>query len=269
MTSWIIEHEQTIRLAAYLGLLISCAGAEAIWARRQRVSGRIHRWINNLGIGTINSMTLQLVFPVLAAGYAADRLAAGGGLFNMLDLPLWLEVLLAIVILDFAIWFQHLASHKIPLLWRLHRMHHLDLDVDVTTAVRFHPIEIILSMAYKLALIWALGPHPAAVILFEVLLNGCALFNHSNLRLPAGFDRIVRWLMVTPDVHRIHHSLRREETDSNYGFSVTLWDRLFRTFTDQPKDDQATLPLGLEDRQDASQTLYLPMVIDFVRRKAL
>ncbi|MEO0380298.1 MAG: sterol desaturase family protein, partial [Pseudomonadota bacterium] len=203
-----MEHEATIRLAIFLGLFAILAAAETLAPRRVRTQKRSQRWVTNWGITIANTVLLRamaVALPLLAVGAAVDAQAQGWGLFNAVVLPGWIEVIAAILILDFVIWAQHLITHKVPLLWRLHRVHHADVDMDVTTAIRFHPVEIGLSMVLKIGVVYLLGPAALAVILFEIMLNGTAMFNHANIRLPLSLDAIVRRVLVTPDMHRVHH----------------------------------------------------------------
>ena len=188
------------------------------------------RWISNLGITFLNPLLVRLLLPVLAVSMAAKAQERGWGLLNNFDLPYWLDIVVSIIVLDLFIYLQHVMFHAVPILWRLHMVHHADLDYDVTTGLRFHPIEIILSTGIKLSVVFTFGLQPAAVIIFEVLLNGAAMFNHGNIRLPLKFDRILRYLIVTPDMHRVHHSVIIRETNSNYGFNLPWWDRLFGTY---------------------------------------
>ena len=197
---------------------------------------------------------VRLLFGAAAVGAAMDADARGWGLLNATDWPGWIESLLAFVILDLAIWLQHLLSHKIPILWRLHRVHHADRDVDVTTAIRFHPVEIAISMCFKIGLVYAFGVPVAAVIAFEVVLNGAAMFNHGNVRLPRAVEPMVRALVVTPDMHRIHHSVNRAEHDANYGFNFSVWDRMFGTYVAEPKAGHRDMALGLDRWQDMRPT---------------
>ena len=248
-----MEHEATYRLAFFLGLFALFALIEALKPRRALVLGRARRWGANWALIVIDSLTLRLMniaLPALAVGAAVDAGANGWGLFNLLSWPGWLEGLLAILILDFAIWAQHLVMHKVPALWRLHRVHHADRDIDVTTALRFHPVEIALSMLLKIGLVYLLGPAAWAVLAFEILLNGSAMFNHANMALPIRLDRALRLVLVTPDMHRVHHSDIREEHDSNYGFALSIWDRLFRTYTPQPRKGHEGMTIGLKKWQD-------------------
>ena len=249
-----MENEAIIRMAVFAGVFAIMAGWETARPTRVLVVSKPARWLTNWGVFIIDVAVTRLLFPAAAVGAALDAGAAGWGLFNHLDWAGWVEVALVVILLDFAIWAQHLITHKIPLLWRLHRVHHADRDVDVTTALRFHPVEIALSMALKIGLVYALGAAALAVILFEVLLNGCAMFNHANIRLPHGVERWLRFLIVTPEMHRTHHSVVRGETDSNYGFNLSIWDRLFRTYTHRPAAGAEGLQLGLSPYQDERPT---------------
>lgn len=262
-----MEHEPFIRLGVFLGIFVVMAGWELARAARPANQPKARRWLTNWAIVAVDSVVVRLLFPAAAVGAALDAQAQGWGLWPALGVPFWLAFVLSLVVLDIAIWAQHVATHKIPWLWRLHRVHHADRDVDVTTAIRFHPAEIALSMLLKIGLVYALGAPAAAVLAFEVLLNGCALFNHANIRLPAAIERPLRWLLVTPEMHRIHHSVRREETDSNYGFSVSWWDRLFGTYTARPEGGEAGLRLGLEAHQDdAPSRLIWSLIFPFRAR---
>ncbi len=264
-----MENEATIRLSIFLGLFLLLAVAEGFLPRRERRQSRQNRWITNWGLVVLDTALLRLMalaLPLLAVGTAIDAGNRGWGLFNQLGLASWLEVLLAVAILDFLIWGQHVITHKIPILWRLHRVHHADRDMDVTTAIRFHPIEIGLSMLVKIGAVYALGPSALAVILFEILLNGCAMFNHANLNLPVSVDRLVRLILVTPDMHRVHHSKIQREHDSNYGFSVSFWDRLFGTYTDQPEGGHETMTVGLEWQDDAPARLRWSLMLPFRKK---
>ncbi len=260
-----MENEVTIRLVVFLGLFTLLALSEVLMPRRKRDLKRSTRWFANISLIIIDSITIRLmaiVMPVMAVAAAADASARGWGMLGAVDWPNWIEVILAMLILDFVIWLQHLVTHKIPLLWRLHQVHHADRDMDVTTAIRFHPIEIALSMTLKIGMVYAIGPTAFAVILFEILLNGSAMFNHANIRLPRKLDQIIRLLIVTPDMHRVHHSDIREEHDSNYGFSLSIWDRMFGTYVAQPTKGHDDMTIGLR-WQDArplslSWNLLLP-----------
>jgi len=264
-----MEHESLIRLAVFLGLFSLFAAAEAWAPRRRRSLPRAQRWLTNISITVLNTLALRalaLGLPLLAVGAALDAAGQGLGLLNALAWPAWAEVVLAILVLDFAIWLQHLITHKVPLLWRLHRVHHADRDMDVTTAVRFHPIEVALSMLLKIGLVYLLGPSALAVVLFEILLNGTALFNHANLRLPPAADALLRLLLVTPDMHRVHHSIRRQEHDSNFGFALSVWDRLFGTYAAQPGGGHEGMTVGLQWQDRRPARLGWSLLLPFRRR---
>lgn len=257
-----------IRFGIFLGLFALFAIIESLSPRRKRVHSRRNRWVTNWGISIINALSLNVMawaIPLLAVGAAIDASSKGWGLFNMLGWPSWVEITLTVLILDFAIWAQHLITHKIPLLWRLHRVHHADRDMDVTTAIRFHPIEILLSMLLKITLVYLIGPAALAVILFEVILNGTAMFNHANIRLPLGIDRIVRLILVTPDMHRVHHSDIRAEHDSNYGFSLSVWDRIFGTYIAQPLAGHDDMTVGLKWQDDRPAKLGWSLKLPFIK----
>ncbi|MGB0959009.1 MAG: sterol desaturase family protein [Halocynthiibacter sp.] len=255
-----MENEAFIRLTTFLGLFAVFAIIETLMPRRMKGIRRKDRWTANIGIIIIDNIVvraLAAVLPIFAAATAAHHAHdIGFGALNMVNLPSWLEVFIAILVLDCAIWFQHMLTHKVPFLWRLHRVHHADLAMDVTTAIRFHPIEIALSMIYKVGIVYLLGPSAFAVILFEILLNGSALFNHANIRLPLKLDQILRRVVITPDMHRVHHSTLREEHDSNYGFFLSIWDQLFRTYIPQPKAGHDDMTIGLT-WQDSRPTKLL------------
>lgn len=247
--------EPVFRLVIFVSAFVLFSALEAVLPRRGRSQTRLTRWTTNAGllvIATAVVRILAIAAPLLALT-AASALAIelGWGVFNLIALPLWLEIVLAIALLDLAIWFQHYITHKVPLLWRLHRVHHADRDLDASSALRFHPVEIVFSAAYKLGAAFLIGPAILAAILFEVLLNASALFNHANLAIPRPIDRLLRLLIVTPDMHRVHHSVLRYEHDTNFGFCLSLWDRLFRTYTPEPTGGQTGMTLGLSDQQNA------------------
>jgi len=261
-----MEHETALRLSIFLGLFALLALAEYLVPRRGREQSRLRRWSTNWGIVLLDTLLLRLfamAVPLLAVGASLDAAAQGWGLFNLLDWPGWLEILAAILILDLAIWAQHLITHKVPILWRLHRVHHADVDMDVTTAIRFHPVEIGLSMAFKIALVYLLGPAALAVILFEILLNGMAMFNHANIAVPPRIDRVLRQIIVTPDMHRVHHSVHRDEHHTNYGFSLSIWDRLFGTYRAQPRESHETMRTGLEWQDSRPARLGWSILLPF------
>lgn len=246
------------RLGVFLGVLVLLAGLERMAPRRPLVQPRGRRWGTNLGLVVIDVVVvraLALAVPVLAVAAAVDAGQLGCGLLNAVDWPVWVEFMLAVLAFDLAIWAQHLVTHKVPLFWRFHRVHHADRDFDVTTALRFHPVEIAASAALKVGLVYLIGPSVLAVVVFEILLNATAMFNHANLRLPGWLDRAVRLVLVTPDMHRVHHSVNREEHDSNYGFALSVWDRIFRTYVPQPKAGHEAMTVGLEWQDDRTMRL--------------
>ena len=249
MTEFIQSSETALRLSAFACVLVTMMAAETAFERKTRVSGRAPRWASNFALVLIDSMLVRLLFPVVAAGTAIIAAKNGWGIFNLIALPVWLEIFLAITVLDMMIYWQHVASHKIPALWAIHKVHHADRDIDVTTGFRFHPAEIILSMGFKTLLVLLIGAPVIAVILFEITLSGCALFNHSNLRLPSKADRFIRKILVTPDMHRVHHSIDVNESRKNYGFSVPLWDHLFKTYQAQPAAGHDNMVIGLAEHQ--------------------
>lgn len=264
-----MEHETTLRLAIFLGLFALFAALEAWAPRRRRTQPRGTRWVTNWSITILNTLALRalaLGLPLLAVGAALDAQAQGWGVMNALDLPLWLAVVLTVLVFDFAIWAQHLITHKVPLLWRLHRVHHADRDIDVTTAIRFHPVEIALSMLLKIGLVYLLGPPAMGIVAFEVILNGTALFNHANLRLPLWLDAALRRVLVTPDMHRVHHSDQRAEHDSNYGFALSIWDRMFGTYVAQPARGHDDMTIGLQWQDNRPSKLGWSLWLPFARR---
>lgn len=264
-----MEHETAIRLGIFLGLFALFAALEAWAPRRSRSQPRSARWITNWGMTVLNTLALRALafgLPLLAVGAAMDATANGWGLLNRVDWPAWLEIAGAVLFFDFAIWAQHLITHKVPILWRLHRVHHADRDIDVTTAIRFHPVEILLSMLLKIGLVYLIGPAALAIILFEIILNGTAMFNHANLALPLWLDRPLRVVLVTPDMHRVHHSTLRSEHDSNYGFSLSIWDRLFGTYIAQPGVGHDAMEIGLEWRDDRPSRLGWSLLLPFRKK---
>jgi sterol desaturase/sphingolipid hydroxylase (fatty acid hydroxylase superfamily) len=246
----LFSYEPWIRLGAFASVLAAMALWETLAPRRRQAIGRQRRWPGNLGIVAIDTLLVRLVFPTAAVGVALVAQVGGWGLLPALDVPPWLAVIVAVVVLDLAIYLQHVLFHAVPVLWRLHRMHHADLEIDVTTGARFHPIEILLSMAIKLGVVAALGAPAVAVLIFEVLLNASSMFNHGNVRLPRRLDRVLRWLVVTPDMHRVHHSILPRETNSNFGFNLPWWDRLFGTYRAQPHAGHEGMTIGIEQFRD-------------------
>jgi sterol desaturase/sphingolipid hydroxylase (fatty acid hydroxylase superfamily) len=245
MFEFIQTNESTIRLGFFLGILLLMAFWETLSPRRPTTVSRARHWLNNLSLVVLNTLILRFVFPAAAVGMAITSQQQGWGLFNNADWPLIYKVILSVVILDFVIWLQHVMVHAIPVLWRLHRVHHADPDYDTTTGLRFHPIEILFSMLVKFGAIILLGPPVVAVIIFEVILNGMAMFNHGNVSLPGKLDRWVRFILVTPDMHRVHHSVEDHETNSNFGFNLSIWDRLFGTYIDQPRLGHDDMQIGI------------------------
>lgn len=246
MTETLLANEPLIRIVFFLGVLIVMAIWEAASPRRRREIPRVIRWTNNIGVVLLDSFLVRLTFPIVAVGLALLAAERGWGLFNIFQAPAWLAITVSVVALDLAIYLQHVMFHAVPALWRLHRMHHADLEIDVTTGLRFHPVEILLSMGIKLAVVAVLGPPAVAVLIFEVLLNATAMFNHSNVKLPENVDRVLRLLVVTPDMHRVHHSIHPAETNSNFGFNLPWWDRLLGTYTAQPRDGHEGMTIGIE-----------------------
>jgi len=256
--SWILEKEIIVRLGGFLTVLTLMALWETVAPRRRWQLSRGLRWLNNLGLAALNTALVRLLFPTAAVGVAALVAERGWGLFNLWELPPLGAVVLAVVILDLVIYLQHVLFHAIPLLWRLHRVHHADPDFDVTTGIRFHPLEILLSLGVKAAAISVLGAPVAAVVVFEVLLNATAMFNHGNVRLPPRLDRLLRWLVVTPDMHRVHHSLADDEANCNFGFNLPWWDRLLGTYRDQPRRGHLDMTIGIRGLRQPRQVTWLP-----------
>ena len=247
MSDFVMNYEVVIRLGFFFGVFSLVALAEVIWPRRQLKTRRWRRWPSNLGIVVLDTLVVRLLFPVTGVLLALRIQDLGWGLFNVLNWPQVVEVVLAVIFLDMVIYWQHVVFHRVPFLWRLHRMHHADTEYDVTLGARFHPIEIVLSMMIKIVFIVALGVSPVAVIAFEVLLNGTAMFNHGNFKLPPSVDRWLRKFLVTPDFHRVHHSVFARETHSNFGFNLSVWDYLFKTYIAQPKEPHDQMEIGLPE----------------------
>ena len=258
METFLQTQEVTIRLGFFVGIFVVMALWEVLAPRRALRVGKAIRWVNNLGLVALNTLLLRLLFPAAAVGIAVFAAQQGWGVLNYVELPFWLAVMIAVIALDFVIWLQHIMVHAIPVLWRLHRVHHADPDYDLTTGARFHPIEIFLSMLIKFATIAVLGPPVVAVIIFEVLLNSTAMFNHGNVRLPARVDRVLRWFVVTPDMHRVHHSVEDDETNSNFGFNLPWWDRLFGTYRDQPRGGHEGMTIGIRGYNQPRDVSWLP-----------
>lgn len=257
--------ETLFRLSAFLGVLAVMASWENVAPRRRLTLARLNRWVVNLSVVLLDTVVLRALFAAGAIGAAIAASERGLGLLNAVGWPLWLEAVLAVIALDLVLYLQHVMFHAVPALWRFHMVHHADLDCDVTTGVRFHPVEVILSMLIKLAAIAVFGPSPAAVLSFEVLLNATSLFNHSNVRMPAPADRVLRWIVVTPDMHRIHHSINPRETNRNFGFNLPWWDRLLDTYWAEPAHGHEGMTLGLEQFRDPARlTLVGILMLPFV-----
>ncbi len=256
--SFVLEREAIIRLGVFAFVFVTMLVWELVTPRRNLGVSKAIRWTSNLGLLVLNSIVLRLMFPAAAVGIAFSVADMGWGLFNLVALPFWFEVGAAVLLLDLAIYLQHRLMHQVTVLWRLHRVHHADLDIDLTTGSRFHTFEIILSMLIKWLVILLLGPALIAVLVFEVVLNGMAIFNHANVSLPPAIDRVVRYLLVTPDMHRVHHSTLVAETNSNFGFNLSIWDRIFKTYVDQPEMGHDEMTIGLAEFRDAKQVDQLP-----------
>jgi sterol desaturase/sphingolipid hydroxylase (fatty acid hydroxylase superfamily) len=254
---FILNNELVIRLGFFFGIFAVMAIWEVVAPRRALAVSKVARWANNLVLVSFNSLILRLIFPAAAVGMAAFASEQGWGIFNYYNVSPVIAVVASVVAMDFVIYLQHVMVHAVPALWRLHRVHHADLDFDVTTGARFHPIEIILSMLIKLATIAVLGPPVVAVFVFEVVLNATAMFNHSNVRLPLGLDRVLRWIVVTPDMHRVHHSVEDDEANSNFGFNLPWWDRLFGTYRDQPRAGHEAMVIGIRTYRNPRLVVWL------------
>jgi len=257
--------EILIRLGFFFGILVIMALWEIYLPRRPLSTSKLTRWIGNLGLVLIDSIAVRLVFSITLAGFAILVQQRGWGVLNQLDLSYWPKVLISVLALDFTIYLQHAMFHAIPLLWRLHMVHHSDMDFDVTTGVRFHPIEIILSMGIKILAVVLIGPPPLAVLIFEVLLNGTSMFNHGNVRYSKNIDSILRLLVVTPEMHRVHHSTIRWETNCNFGFNFPWWDRVFGTYRPQPFKGHLEMTIGLDQYKEPKKlTLAWLIALPFI-----
>ena len=252
ITHVMLEHEAVVRFAIFLAVFLIMAAWEVGAPRRPLAAPRGRRWIANLGILIVNTVLVRAIFPAAAVGIAIYAEERGAGLLHALDLAAGLKIVLALLALDLAIYLQHVVFHAVPLLWRLHRAHHADLEIDVTTGTRFHPVEMLLSMGIKAAAILVIGAPVLAVLVFEIALNATSMFNHSNVRLPRRLDAVLRWIVVTPDMHRVHHSIRPEETNRNFGFNFPWWDRLFGTYQRQPRDGHERMTIGIPACRDAA-----------------
>ncbi len=256
-----LDTESVVRFSAFFGVLVVMAIWEAAAPRRERQIPRLLRWTNNFGVAAINALLVRLIFPGALIALAQLAQARGWGALNSFEAPVWCEFFVAMLALDLTIYLQHWAFHRAPPLWRLHRMHHADLEFDVSTGLRFHPLEILLSVGVKAAAIIVLGPPAAAVLAFEVLLNAASLFNHGNVRIPRRLDRLLRLAIVTPDMHRVHHSVHADEMNSNFGFNLPWWDRAFGTYRAQPRDGHATMAIGLKSFRSPRQLWLHRMLV--------
>lgn len=256
LEEFLLSNESGIRLGFFVGMFVLVGSWELVAPQRALSVSKTLRWANNLGLTVLNTIILRAVYPAAAVGVAAFAAANGWGVLNHFQVPTGLAVPLAVVTLDFLIWLQHVMFHAVPALWRLHRVHHADLDYDLTTGSRFHPIEMVLSMALKIAAVSLLGPPVVAVVLFEVLLSAGAMFNHGNIRLPASLDRALRWFIVTPDMHRVHHSVEGDETNSNFGFNLSVWDRLMGTYRAEPRAGQLGMTIGIRDQTAPADVVH-------------
>ena len=268
MPELLLANEPLIRVSFFLGIFVAMAAWEVVMPRRPREIPRRARWTNNLGIVVVDTILVRLTFPIVAVGLALVAEERDWGVLNAFEMPAWLAFLVSLLVLDLAIYLQHVMFHAVPVLWRLHRVHHADLEFDVTTGLRFHPIEILLSMAIKLAVVAVLGPPVIAVLVFEVVLNATSMFNHGNVRIPGSLDRVLRWFVVTPDMHRVHHSIHPSETNSNFGFNVPWWDRLFGTYRAQPKEGHTGMTIGIEQFRTRRDLWLDRMLIQPVRGAA-
>ncbi len=268
MNEALLEHASGIRLGFFLGIFALMALWEVAAPRRPQAIGRWTRWPANLGIVVLNTVLLRVLLPAGAVGLALFGEARGWGLLNNVALPRWAVIVASVVVLDLAIYLQHVMFHAVPLFWRLHRMHHADLEFDVTTGARFHPIEILLSMGIKLAAIAALGASAVGVLIFEIVLNGTSMFNHGNVRIAAPLDRVLRWFVVTPDMHRVHHSIDPAETNSNFGFNLPWWDRLFGTYRAQPAAGHQAMTIGIEQFREPRELRLDRMLLQPLRAEA-
>ncbi len=263
-----LEYELQLRVGFFLSIFALVAIAELLAPRRKLSVSKLMRWSNNLSLVFLNNAILRLLFPAAAVGVAAFAQSNGWGLLNYYALPFTITVIISVIVMDMVIYLQHVMVHSIPALWRLHMVHHVDPDYDVTTGARFHTLEIILSMLIKFATIIMLGPPVVGVVIFEVLLNATAMFNHGNIKLPKSIDRILRLFVVTPDMHRVHHSIIPEETNSNFGFNLPWWDRIFGTYRAQPEAGHQGMDIGIQGFRQPKQISWLPgmLALPFVAR---
>jgi sterol desaturase/sphingolipid hydroxylase (fatty acid hydroxylase superfamily) len=254
MEDALLSIEPSLRLGVFLGVLLAMGFWEGLAPRRPATYSKFLRWTTNLGLSILNGLILRVLVPVLAVGAATWAEGQSLGLLNVVELPFVVACVFAFLALDLLIYTQHVVFHHVPLFWRLHQVHHADPDIDTSTGIRFHPIEILLSMGIKIAAVIALGAPAVAVIIFEIVLNATSLFNHGNVRLAGLVDRWVRRVFVTPDMHRVHHSVIRSETDSNFGFNFSFWDRVFGTYCEAPEKGHLDMEIGLPEHQNSAPT---------------
>ncbi len=267
MSQFLLIHAFEIRFGAFVGIFVVMAIWEVLSPRRPQPIARAGRWPSNLGMVVLDSVLVRLLIPTTAVGLAAFAQRHEWGLWHALQAPVWLALIASLLLLDLTIYLQHVLFHAVPVLWRLHRMHHTDLEFDLTTGARFHPLEILLSLGIKLGVIVALGSPATAVLVFEVLLNATSMFNHGNVRLPMPLDRLLRRILVTPDMHRVHHSWHPDETNANFGFNLPWWDRLFGTYRAQPRDGHLNMTIGIQQFRDPRELrldrmLWQPFRVD-------
>lgn len=260
---------ETLRLLIFFAVLVIMALFEWRFPKKHRTSKIVKRWFANISMALVSTLSMRLVMPIVAVSIATIMTQNGWGLFNMLGLPSWLSIILSLILLDMLIYWQHVASHKLPFLWAFHKVHHADRDIDASTGIRFHPLEIMFSMAYKIVCVSLLGAPAEAVFVFEVLLSSSAIFNHANLRLPKSLDSVLRAVIVTPDMHRVHHSTVIAESNRNFGFCLPYWDHLFNTYLDQPSLGHIIMSIGLKEYQDErpSSALWL-LLLPFDKKLA-
>jgi len=256
-----MQDEITIRLSFFGGVFLLIALWELLAPRRRLVDSKARRWLTNLSLVAVNAATARILIPLLPVTLAILLAEKGWGILNLLSLPYWIKIAAALIFLDFIIYLQHKSFHYQPLLWRLHRLHHTDLDIDVTTGNRFHPLEIIISLLIKLAAVAVIGAPAVAVVSFEIILNAAAQFNHGNIKIPLQIDRWLRLILVTPDMHRVHHSVIVRETNSNFGFNIPLWDRLFGTYREQPRDGHLGMTIGLKEFREPAELSLVRLLV--------
>ena len=263
LSDWIIANEPAVRLSAFLGMFAAMALWELVAERRHLRAPKGRRWLANLSLVAVNTLAMRLLLPAAAVGMAAIATERGWGLLNNVAIPYPVAIVVSVIVLDLGIYLQHVMFHAVPALWRLHMVHHADVDFDVTTGSRFHTIEIAISMGVKMAAVVALGPPVVAVVIFELVLNATAMFNHANVRLPLAADRVLRWIVVTPDMHRVHHSVQSRECNSNFGFNLPWWDRLLGTYRDQPAAGHEHMQIGLSHVPETRQPLHWLLALPF------